>query len=441
MTQAAPDLIARYSAPVPRYTSYPTAPHFSPAVANLHYVDWLQELPDGSALSLYLHIPYCQRLCWYCGCNTKAVRRYDPVVRYLEALEKEVDGVAALVPSRHAVTHIHILSAAHIRQLANKLQTAFQVSGGAEFAVEVDPRHLGGPQADAFAEAGVSRVSIGVQDFDPAVQHAINRMQPLEQTHRAIHMFRERGVGSVNIDLVYGLPNQTIDSLKQTIARVVELAPERVAAFGYAHLPSRFKNQRMIDAAELPGINVRYAMSELISALLLAAGYVMIGFDHFALPTDPLASRPLSRNFQGYTTDRASALIGLGASAIGRLKGAYVQNATPVADYIRRIEEVGLAIARGLGLSEDDRVRAFAIERLMCEMEFSATGLERQFGAAARPLIAEAEALVAGDRDGLVERAGDGFRVTARGRPFLRSLCAHFDSYLRRGSGQYSVGV
>lgn len=448
MSDIDPGLIARHAAPVPRYTSYPTTPHFSPAVGYLQYVDWLTALPVDADLSLYLHIPYCHELCWYCGCTTKAAQRYQPVARYLEALEAEIDAVASLVPQRHAVTHIHwgggspnILAAGDIGRLAERLEAAFQIVPAAERAVEIDPRHLTLAQADALAAAGVSRISIGVQDFDPAVQRAINRIQSFETTQRAIAMFRERGVGSVNVDLVYGLPHQTHASFRRTMELVLRLAPDRVAAFGYAHLPARLKRQRLIDGEALPGPLDRHVMSDTIAAMLVEAGYVRVGLDHFARPSDTLARRPLMRNFQGYTTDRAAALIGFGASAIGRIGDAYVQNATPIADYMRRIGEDGLAVARGLLLTDEDIMRAFVIERLMCDLEFPGEALVRRFGMAARPLHDVAEALLAADTDHLVERSGAGFRVTERGRPLLRSLCAHFDAYLHTRPGLHAAGV
>ena len=441
-------LIARHAAPVPRYTSYPTAPHFKPSIGNVHYVDWLAALPGTAELSLYVHIPFCHELCWYCGCNTKAVKRYDPVARYLAALETEIANVAALVPTGHGVTHVHwgggspnILTACHIRRLANTLRERFHVRGGAELAVEIDPRNLAQPQVDALGAAGVNRVSIGVQDFDAKVQAAINRFQPVEMTRRAVEKLRDAGIGALNIDLVYGLPHQTMATAERTIEQVLRLAPGRIAVFGYAHLPARLKHQRMIDAGALPGPADRHRLAQRIAELLLGAGYKQIGLDHFARPSDALAQGRLARNFQGYTTDKASTLLGLGASSIGRLQDGYVQNATPIAEYLRRIAKDGLAIARGLKLAPEDRMRAFAIERLMCEMSFSVSALEARFGTAARALAREAEALVAADDDGLVERTGDGFRVTERGRPFLRSVCARFDAYLPQSRAQHAAGV
>lgn len=442
------DLARKYAAPVPRYTSYPTAPHFSPRVGDAQYVSWLGSLPDRATLSLYVHMPFCHELCWYCGCNTKATRRYAPVAGYLHSLESEIANVAALVPRDHRVTHLHwgggspnILSAADIVALAEALRSAFDVAETAEFAVEIDPRHMDAMKAEAFARAGVNRVSVGVQDFDAAVQAAIGRQQSFEATRDAIAAVRGRGIASVNIDLMYGLPHQTQASVERTIDQVLVLDPDRIAVFGYAHLPDRMKHQRLMPPDALPDAGERLAQADRIGRRLEADGYVRVGLDHFAKPGDPLASGGIARNFQGYTTDTADALIGIGASAIGRLPQGYVQNAVAVADYDRRIRCYGLATAKGLSLGDDDKVRGAAIERLMCDLTFSAGSLRRKFGAAADPVIREAEALIETDEHGLVARTADGFVVTDQGRPFIRSICARFDAYLRRSVARHAAGV
>jgi oxygen-independent coproporphyrinogen-3 oxidase len=448
MTTETPDIVRKHAGPVPRYTSYPTAPHFSSRVGEVHYVSWLADLRHGARLSLYVHIPFCHSLCWYCGCNTRATQRYAPIAGYLPSLLTELANVAALVPPAHRVTHIHwgggspnILSAADIRLLAAEIRNRFDVAKSAEFAVEIDPRRLRMAQVETFADAGVTRVSIGVQDFDRSVQAAIGRLQSFADTERCIDAFRRKGVRSINIDLVYGLPHQTLESLERTLGQVLALAPDRIAAFGYAHIPERLKHQRLIPQDALPGDAERYAQSRCIIRRLEERGYVRIGLDHFARPGDPLALASVQRNFQGYTTDDADALIGLGASAISRLPQGYAQNATAVADYTRRIRAYGLATAKGFALGPEDRMRARIIERLMCELGFSATDLRRLFGAPAEPLIEQARALVAADGNGLVEATPDGFAVTERGRPFVRSICARFDAYLGTGHARHSRGV
>lgn len=442
------DLARKYAAPVPRYTSYPTAPHFSPRVGDVQYVSWLGALPDRATVSLYVHIPFCHELCWYCGCNTKATKRYPPIAGYLRSLESEIMNVAALVPPKHRVTHLHwgggspnILSAGDIVALAGALQGAFNFAEGTEFAVEIDPRHMDAAKADAFARAGVNRVSVGVQDFDADVQAAIGREQSYATTRDAIAALRVRGIASTNIDLMYGLPRQTQASVERTIGQVLSLDPDRIAVFGYAHLPERMKHQRLMPLEALPETIERFAQAEQIGRRLEAHGYVRIGLDHFAKPGDTLAAGRVARNFQGYTTDTADALIGLGASAIGRLPQGYVQNAVAVADYERRIRAYGLGTAKGLALTGDDKVRAAVIERLMCDLTFSASSLRRTFGTAADPVVREAEALLETAEDGLVVPTADGFVVTDVGRPFIRSICARFDAYLPRSIARHAAGV
>jgi oxygen-independent coproporphyrinogen-3 oxidase len=448
-SEADTELVARRAAALPRYTSYPTANHFHAGVGTDDYRRWLAALPEGAALSLYLHIPFCQSLCWYCACSTKATRRYEPVARYLESLEAEMATVADLMPQAHRVTHIHwgggspdILTPADIGRLAGTLRARFAVEADAEFAVEVDPRLMTAEKADALALAGVTRISVGVQDFDPRVQQAIGRLQGVETTRHAVALLRDRGVRSVNMDLVYGLPHQTEASLGRTIEQVLALAPDRLAVFGYAHLPQRAANQKLIDGEALPGATERYAQSRLLAGRLTAAGYVPLGLDHFARPEDGLARRVLHRNFQGYTTDRSDALIGLGASAIGRLPQGYVQNAVAAADYTARVADGGLATARGWSFSDEDRARAFAIERLMCSFELSHCEIEARFGPAAQAIRAIADAVLVEDEDGLVEPTPEGFRLTDRGRPFVRTICARFDAHLNpAGGAKHSMSV
>lgn len=443
-----PTLIEKYAAPVPRYTSYPTAPHFNADVDGEVYGRWLGELDPADLLSLYLHIPFCDTLCWYCGCSTKATQKYEPVADYVGVLVTEIEAVRRRLPARMPVGHVHwgggspnVLRPADITRLGSALRAAFDIRPQAEFAVEIDPRELSGEQVEAFAAIGMTRVSLGVQDFDPQVQAAINRIQSFETTQRAIALFRSCGVSSVNIDLVYGLPHQTRDSVEETINRVIELGPDRIALFGYAHLPTRFAHQRLIPEAALPGPIERFAQSNRLASILTGAGYVRIGLDHFAKASDRLATQELHRNFQGYTTDEAGALLGLGATSIGRLPQGFVQNAVPTADYKRRIMAGALATVRGRALTLDDRIRAFVIERLMCDLTFSASALREKFGDAAADVIDEAVILAESDQDGLVIATGDGFDVTERGRAFIRTICSCFDSYLASGAARHSAGV
>lgn len=446
-----PQLLKKYAQPVPRYTSYPTAPHFTSEVAGDVYRSWLERVPSSDAGSLYVHIPYCEQLCWYCGCATRATRRYGPVAAYLDALSAEIGLVAGVLGLGPCITHMHwgggspsILSPVDIGRLASTLRTRFRVDDKGEFAVEIDPRTLTHEKIAAFVHAGVTRVSIGVQDFSAAVQEAINRRQSFDMTRRAVDGFRQAGVRSINIDLVYGLPRQTRDSMAETTEQVVTLAPDRIALFGYAHLPQRIAHQRLIDAEALPDMVERFAQANRTASLLTAAGYVRVGLDHFARPGDPLAAGQIKRNFQGYTTDAAGTLIGVGASAIGRLEQGYVQNAVPIGAYERLVMSGQFATARGRILTRDDRTRAAAIEGLLCDLSFSAAEIETRFGRElSGSVIAIAKTLIESDTDQLVEPAGDdgSFDVTEKGRLFIRSICACFDAYLDQGHATYSSGV
>lgn len=431
-------LIDKYDRPVPRYTSYPTAPHFHTGIGTESYRTWLATLPDETPLSLYLHIPFCDTLCWFCGCNTRVVRNQAPVVAYIDLLLREIDLLsAALGETPRPLAHVHfgggspsLLQPGEIRRLGAALWSRFRAASQAEIAVEIDPRGLSDAVVEAFAELGVTRASLGVQDLNPEVQLAINRIQPLSVVESAAERLRAAGVERLNFDLMYGLPYQSVERVLATAEAVLDLKPDRLALFGYAHVPHMKRHQRLLPEAALPGAHERLRQSEAVAERLVQAGYCRIGLDHFARPDDPLARAleegRLHRNFQGYTTDAAPVLLGLGASAIGTLPQGYVQNATGVPDYRRAIEGGDLPIARGVAVSADDRQRRAVIERLMCEFEVD---LE-EFGAPAdfadaletlRPLLA----------DGVVEQRGSWLRVLPEGRPLVRVVAAAFDRYLR----------
>jgi oxygen-independent coproporphyrinogen-3 oxidase len=444
-------LIERYNAPVPRYTSYPTAPHFEAKTPDT-YQDWLAALAPGSSVSLYLHIPFCDTLCWFCACHTKHTLRYAPVSAYLKSLYREIETVAALLPAGVEIRHIHwgggsptLLKAKDIITLAALLRSRFPVTHDAEFGVEIDPRDLGEDRLDALAQAGVNRVSIGVQDFDPVVQEAINRRQSYEETAASIAGLRARGISSINLDLLYGLPHQSEESLVKTAHQIASLNPNRVSMFGYAHVPWMKAHQKLIDEDALPDSYERFQQSARGATEFINSGFEPIGMDHFAKPDDELAIAAsqgnLRRNFQGYTTDVCDALLGFGASAIGQLPQGYLQNEVPTAEYRRRVDETGLATKKGLAFSSDDRMRAHVIERLMCDFALSKAKLSTRFGPSARVIFNEAERLVNDDYDELFEAGKDGFIVTKKGRPFIRSICAHFDKYLDAGRAKHSIAV
>jgi oxygen-independent coproporphyrinogen III oxidase len=445
------ELVDRYSTPVPRYTSYPTAPHFHAGVTPATYAGWLRELPRDATLSLYLHIPYCDRLCWFCGCHTKHTLRYAPVAEYLIALHAEIEWVSRQLEGAGRVTAIHLgggsptlLTPEDLLELKRHLAEHFRIASDAEISIEIDPNDLDDGRYDAMAEFGLTRASLGVQDFDPAVQRAINRLQSFEQTRAVVEAMRARGVRSVNLDLLYGLPFQTEEGLSRTIAAALTLDADRAATFGYAHVPWMKPHQKMIPEEALPDRHARFAQAELAGRLLTDAGMVPVGFDHFARPHDSLAKAVtegrLRRNFQGYTDDSANALIGLGASAIGQLPQGYVQNITPTGEYRKAVLDAGVATARGFALGPDDRMRGHAISALLCSFALGRDDVD-DFGDAGLELMREAEEIARTDTDGLVAFNDDRFVVTERGRPFVRAIAAQFDSYLGAGGARHSLAI
>ncbi len=445
-------LITAYAHPVPRYTSYPTAPHFHGDVGPNQQTGWIEALDPASSLSLYFHIPYCDTLCWFCGCHTKITRRYDPVANYIPALEAEMRLVRASVPAGVRVTSVHwgggsptMLSPPDIERLASGIDQYFDVEPDAEFAIEIDPRGLDRGRIDALAKGGVTRASIGVQDFDPTVQAAINRVQSFDETSQVVRWLRDAEISSINIDAMYGLPHQTLDAVTDTMEKVVSLAPDRVALFGYAHVPWLKRHQSMIDEAALPNTVERFRQSTLAAQLLIAAGYRQIGLDHFARSNDGLAraldAGTLRRNFQGYTSDTADALIGFGASAISCLPQGYSQNETAIAQYRARVEGDQLATVRGVSLGLEDVVRRWVIERIMCDFAFSGRALTERFETNIDAVLEEARGMGRFERDALIEATEDGFRVTQAGRPFVRAICAHFDAYLQTRDVGHSAAV
>ncbi len=367
-----------------------------------------------------MHVPFCDTLCWFCGCHTKITRKYEPVAAYLDALKREITTVAAAVPKTSRVRHIHwgggsptLLAPDDIRALADHLKASFSGDDAVEFAIEVDPRGLDQARITALAEAGLTRVSLGVQDFDPKVQERINRIQTFEETAAVIAAFRKAGVKSLNIDAIYGLPGQVNGSCWQAwpwcgpgagSRRPVRLCACPVDEAAYA-------DDRRQSAADL---RARHAHATAAARFLVEHGYVQIGIDHFARPDDTMAladrNGTLRRNFQGYTTDTADALIGFGASAIGRLPQGHVQNVTAIAQYQRAVGAGALAIAKGLALTPEDARRAAVIEELMCTLAFDAARFRSDHGDAAQPILDIAESIVGEDRDGLVVASETGFR-------------------------------
>ena len=436
----------------PRYTSYPTAPHFHPGIDAAAVEGWISAVPRDERVSLYIHVPFCDRLCWFCACHTKQTRHYKPVATFLEALHHEIRTVAEKLGDRGAIAALHfgggsptLVAPDDMRALMAALREKFTFLPDAAISVEIDPNDMDEDRLDALADIGMTRASLGIQDFEEKVQKAINRDQSFEDTKAVIDGLRARGVGSVNLDILYGLPHQTSDSVVATVEKVLSLRPERIALFGYAHVPWFKKHQTMIDEAALPGPEERLAQSLAAAEIIVEAGYDAIGLDHFALPGDSLARAAacgdLKRNFQGYTDDGCETLIGLGPSSVSRYRQGYAQNVTATGEYERRVKEGRLATARGIALSDDDRLRAWVIERLMCDFAFSATEASARFGQAATPVLAEAALIAEEKPEAALVRQGDLFVVPEARKPLVRLVAARFDGYLAKGTARHSAAV
>lgn len=416
---------------IPRYTSYPTSPHFGPIDERL-FASWLRTI--SSDVSLYIHLPFCRSMCWYCGCHTTVAARHAPIARYIGALLAEIRLVAGMMERVPTVRHLHfgggsptLMRPEELSSVMAQLRRAFDIAPDCEIAIEVDPRTIEEDFAAAMAREGFSRASIGVQSFDPAVQAAINRVQSFDQTRDAISMLRRRGIAAFNFDLIYGLPLQDVKSCLETVDLALTLGPDRFAIFGYAHVPAFKRHQRRIHEADLADSKGRLDQAEAMADKLVAAGYERIGLDHFARPDDPLAhaarSGELHRNFQGYTTDRCDTLIGFGASAISRLETGYSQNCLLIGDYQDRLADGRLAVTRGHEHSSEDRLRGQVIERIMCDYRVDLEAL----GAAHLLDEIEIESL---RKDGLIDREGPIIQVRPEARLLVRAVAAAFDSHL-----------
>jgi oxygen-independent coproporphyrinogen III oxidase len=446
-----PAALALAERSAPRYTSYPTAPHFSKEVGDAEMRVWLAELPPEASLSLYFHVPFCRDICAYCGCHTKAVRQEAPLTAYKETLLREIEMTARATPAR-SVASIHwgggtpsILGPARFTEIVNRLRELFEIGSGSEHAIELDPRLLDAEMAEALAHAGITRASFGVQDLNEHVQMAAGRVQPFEIVARAVDLLRAVGISAINLDLMYGLPHQSVADVERTAAMAASLDPHRLAVFGYAHVPWFKTNQKLIDAAALPGAAERLAQAAAVRMTLERAGFEAIGLDHFARPDDPLAvaarAGRMRRNFQGYTVDSASALLPFGVSSIGRLPQGFVGNATDLAGWRRAVEEERFPVTRGLVFSIEDLARGEIIERLMCDFTVDFGVIAREHGFGAEAFDAALAPLHGLERDGVVEVIGRRVTVADRGRPFVRLVATAFDAYLEAAAARHSKAV
>ncbi|MEH6403070.1 MAG: oxygen-independent coproporphyrinogen III oxidase [Sneathiella sp.] len=446
------NLAQKYNAPVPRYTSYPTSPHFTPKLDKDIYAGWLNQLNADDPISLYLHVPFCRKMCWYCGCHTKITNQYDPIANYAAALREEVQLLVKALPARFKVSHIHwgggtpsIFSAEDFKSIMEMIKKHFDYTDTAERAIEIDPRTVDAAKIKALAEGGINRASLGVQDFNPKVQAAINRVQSFDVTKLAVDNLRANGINNLNFDLMYGLPLQTTEHVKETVRLSHMLKPDRIALFGYAHVPWMKSHMKMIKDDELPGTEERVSQAKTAASELLKLGYIQVGLDHFARPEDSMSealeNNDLHRNFQGYTTDSSETLIGLGASSIGKLPQGYAQNVVSIHEYERQVRNKGFAVAKGIGISIEDKVRREVIERLMCDLEVDLVDVTAKYDLPSNFFDLELTRLKEFEEDNLLVRQENALTVTEEGRYLVRSICAVFDTYLGNGTGRHSRAV
>ncbi len=428
-----------FDARVPRYTSYPTAPQFGGGVDAGRLVRWIEAIPEGGQISLYLHIPFCRRLCWFCACRTQGTATASPVAAYLETLKAELALLRRHLPRGVTLSRMHwgggtptLLTPEMIRDLAGAVQEVAAFAPGAEFSVEIDPNEIDRARAEALRAAGMTRASIGVQDFDPEVQGAIGRSQSFEVTHRAVEMVRDAGIASLNADILYGLPHQSRARITETVQKLLSFAPDRVALYGYAHVPWVARRQQMIPTEALPGPEARLDLDETARRLFLWDGYRQIGIDHFARPGDGLeiAQRTgkLRRNFQGYTDDTAPVLVGLGASAISRFPLGYAQNAPATSAYVAAVRAGKFPVTRGHVFAGEDRMRARLIEAVMCDLRIDAAEILSAFDVTETELFALFRSAAAAF-EGKLLVSDAGLAVPEEMRPLVRLIARHFDAY------------
>jgi len=428
-----------FDARVPRYTSYPTAPHFGASVGADDFVHWIGAIPEGAQVSLYLHVPFCRRLCWFCACRTQGTHSDDPVIAYARTLKQEIALLARHLPRGVTLSRLHwgggtptMLPAAEITALAAAVFNVVPLAEGGEFSVEIDPNEVDDARLDALVAAGMNRASIGVQDFDPEIQRTIGREQSYELTREIAFKIKARGVGSLNADILYGLPHQTPGRIADSVEKLLTLSPDRVALYGYAHVPWMSRRQQMIPSDAMPTPEERLRLFNTARRLFVQAGYDEIGIDHFAKPEDGLAQAQragrLRRNFQGYTDDTAPALIGLGASSISRFPQGYAQNAPATAAYTQAVRDGRFSTVKGHAFAGEDLLRARIIEALMCDFRVDRQELVARFGTGPERVDTLFAAAAAGFGD-MVEVEAGVFSIPERARPLTRMIARAFDAY------------
>ena len=428
-----------FDARAPRYTSYPPANHFKNVVTPAHYRDWIAAIPEGSSISLYLHVPFCRRLCWFCACRTQGTKSDSPVRSYVQTLLDEIALLGEILPRDVTLSRLHwgggtptLIEPGLMEKLAAAIFRRMPLAEGGEFSVEIDPNEIDEPRMDALARAGLTRASIGVQDFDPAIQAMIGREQSFEITASTIAMIRDRGIRSVNADILFGLPGQDGPRIADSVQKLMALGPDRIALYGYAHVPWVAKRQVMIPADKLPDPRQRLALFEIARSLLVSDGYDEIGIDHFARPDDGLAvaqrTGRLRRNFQGYTDDQADVLIGLGASSISRFPQGYAQNAPATGAHVGAIRDGRFSTMRGHVMTPDDQWRARMIEAVMCDFRIDTDEFVRKFGLD-RETVAGMYSRIAAQFGDMVTITARGLSLDERARPLTRMIAQVLDAY------------
>jgi len=440
------DLIRRLDKNGPRYTSYPTADRFSDAFTAESYVQWMRKRETGGAnrpLSLYVHIPFCNTLCFYCACNKVVTKDFSKADQYVQYLTKEIGMQAALLGKDRRVEQLHFgggtptfLSDAELRTVMDAIRSNFELVKDGEYSIEIDPRKVSDVTVALLGEMGFNRISIGVQDFDPEVQKAVNRIQSEEETLQVIKAARANGFQSVSIDLIYGLPKQTIAGFKTTLEKVIAVNPDRLSIYNYAHMPKLFKPQRRIHDEDLPAAQTKLDILKLAVNTLTDAGYVYIGMDHFAKPDDELAVAQregrLHRNFQGYSTHSDCDLIAVGVSSIGKIGPTYSQNFRELEEYYAALDKNVLPVMRGMELNRDDEIRRAIIQALMCHFEISKEAFDTTWQIDFDNYFAtELKELAEYEQEGLLVLSAKSVRVTPKGRMLIRNICMIFDKYLR----------
>ncbi len=439
VTKAQLSRLGLFDAKVPRYTSYPTAPHFNRDIGATEYTSWISAIKPGSRISLYVHVPFCRRLCWFCACRTQGTQSDKPVLAYLETLKAELKMLGKLLPEGVRLSRLHwgggtptLLTPAMMEELAGAIRDVVPFTGTTEFSVEIDPNEIDGPRLDALAAAGMNRASIGVQDFDSEIQQSIGRIQGYDITRDAVEEIRARGVASLNADILYGLPHQTGGRITESVQKLLSLNPDRVALYGYAHVPWMAKRQQMIPSDVLPTPEERLALYETARELFLWDGYDEIGIDHFSRAEDGLSlaqkAGQLRRNFQGYTDDTADVLIGVGASSISRFPQGYALNAAATGAHTGAIREGRFSTARGHEFTPEDKMRSRMIEALMCDFRIDAGEIQSRFGiskTALAALLAETSKAF----NGLLSHDDTGLSIPPEARPLTRMIARQLDAY------------